>query len=148
MRQKFDVRGGPAIGRKNLPLLREALKAKDLDGFYLPHEDEYQNEYQPEANQRLAWATGFTGSAGSALILQDRAIIYVDGRYAIQIVEQADKDLFEVGKFTPPGPFELISEMDLSGKVIGYDPKLMTPQTAQAASKRPRWRRWASPSAA
>ena len=132
MRQKFDVRGGPAIGRQNLPLLREALKAKELDGFYLPHEDEYQNEYQPEANQRLAWATGFTGSAGSALILQDKAIIYVDGRYAIQIVEQADKDLFEVGKFTPPGPFELISEMDLTGKVIGYDPKLMTPQTAQA----------------
>ena len=132
MRQKFDVRGGPEIGRNNLPLLRETLTAKGLDGFYLPHEDEYQNEYQPEANQRLAWATGFTGSAGAALILADRAIVYVDGRYSIQILEQVDQKLFEIAKFAPPGPFDLIGEMDLKDMVIGYDPKVMTPHTAQA----------------
>ncbi|HBH88923.1 MAG TPA: X-Pro aminopeptidase, partial [Hyphomonadaceae bacterium] len=81
MRQTFDVRGGPEIGRTHLPLLRETMKARGVDGFYLPHEDEYQNEYQPRANQRLTWATGFTGSAGAAFILSDKAIIYVDGRY-------------------------------------------------------------------
>ena len=132
MRQTFDVRGGPEIGRENLPKLRDTLKAKGLDGFYLPHEDEYQNEYQPEANQRLAWATGFTGSAGAALILSDRAIVYVDGRYAIQIKEQVDQSLFDIGKFTPPGPFDLIGAMDLRDQVIGYDPRVMTPHTAQA----------------
>ncbi|MAK60526.1 MAG: X-Pro aminopeptidase [Ponticaulis sp.] len=132
MRQTFDVRGGPEIGRKNLPLLRETLKSKGLDGFYIPHEDEYQNEYQPEANQRLAWATGFTGSAGAAFVLTDTAFIYVDGRYAIQILEQVDQDLFSIEKFAPPGPFDQISELDLSGQVIGYDPRIMTPHTAQA----------------
>lgn len=130
MRQNFEVRGGPSVGRKNLPLLREALSAAGLDGLYVPHEDEYQNEYQPEANQRLAWATGFTGSAGSAFILKDRAIVYVDGRYTIQIQQQVDKAHFEIAKFAPPGPWELISDMDLSGQVIGYDPKLMTPFAA------------------
>ena len=132
MKQKFDVRGGPEIGRTNLPILRETLKAKGLDGFYVPHEDEYQNEYQPEANQRLAWATGFTGSAGAAFILSDTAIVYVDGRYSIQILEQVDQKLFQIAKFTPPGPFDLIGEMNLKDMVIGYDPKIMTPHTAQA----------------
>ena len=132
MRQTFDVRGGPEIGRKNLPILRETLKTKGLDGFYIPHEDEYQNEYQPEANQRLAWATGFTGSAGAAFVLIDQAFIYVDGRYAIQILEQVDQELLQIEKFAPPGPFEQIAELDLTGKVIGYDPRIMTPHTAQA----------------
>tara|TARA_X000000950_G_scaffold289488_1_gene414148 strand:- start:54626 stop:56500 length:1875 start_codon:yes stop_codon:yes gene_type:complete len=132
MRQTFDVRGGPEIGRTHLPLLRDTLNKKGVDGFYLPHEDEYQNEYQPEANQRLAWATGFTGSAGAALILADRAIVYVDGRYSIQILEQVDQDLFEIAAFAPPGPFDLIADMDLAGKVIGYDPRVMSPHTAKA----------------
>jgi Xaa-Pro aminopeptidase len=119
MRQNFKVRGGPSVGRTNLPLLRDVLSADGLDGFYLPHEDEYQNEYQPEANQRLAWATGFTGSAGSALILKDRALVYADGRYAIQIQEQIDKTLFEAARFDPPGPWALIADMDLTGQTIG-----------------------------
>ena len=130
MRQNFKVRGGPSVGRTNLPLLRDVLSADGLDGFYLPHEDEYQNEYQPEANQRLAWATGFTGSAGSALILKDRVLVYADGRYAIQIQEQIDKTLVEAARFDPPGPWALIADMDLSGQTIGYDPRLMTPLAA------------------
>ncbi len=132
MRQTFDVRGGPEIGRTHLPLLRETMKARGVDGFYLPHEDEYQNEYQPEANQRLTWATGFTGSAGAAFILSDKAIVYVDGRYSIQVLEQVDQQLFDIQKFDPPGPFDLIADMDLEGKVIGYDPRVMTPHTAKA----------------
>ena len=55
-----------------------------LDGFVVPHEDEHQNEYLPAANDRLAWATGFTGSAGAAVILKDRAALFVDGRYSLQ----------------------------------------------------------------
>ncbi len=130
MKQSFETRGGPDIGRKNLPLLRTALEAAGLDGLYVPHEDEYQNEYQPEANQRLAWATGFTGSAGGAFVTLDRAWVFADGRYTIQVVEQVDRDLFNIEPFEPPGPWAFIRTLDLSGKTIGYDPKLMTPMTA------------------
>lgn len=130
MRQNFEVRGGPDIGRKNLPRLREVLDAEGLDGLYIPHEDEFQNEYQPEANQRLAWATGFTGSAGSAFVLKDKAWVFADGRYTIQVAEQVDKTLFGIEHFDPPGPWGFISELDLSGLTIAYDPQLMTPSSA------------------
>ncbi len=130
MRQKFDTRGGPEIGRKNLPLLRDAIKADGLDGLYIPHEDEYQNEYQPEANQRLAWATGFTGSAGAAFALLDKAWVFADGRYTIQVAEQVDQSLFGIESFDPPGPWAFIEGLDLSGLTIGYDPQLMTPAAA------------------
>ena len=131
MRQSFDVRGGKSVGRENLPKLRDALAEAELDGFYLPHEDEYQNEYQPEANQRLAWATGFTGSAGAAFILKDKAWIFADGRYTIQVADQAAPELFEIADFAPPGPWGFISELSLSGCTIGYDPRLMTPDAAK-----------------
>ena len=71
MIQNFDVQGGPDFGRRNLPKLRAALKAVKLDGFLIPHEDEYQNEYLPDCNERLMWATGFTGSAGAAVVMTD-----------------------------------------------------------------------------
>ena len=96
MFQSFDVKGGRDVGRRNLPKLRRAIAAAGLDGFLVPHEDEYQNEYLPEANERLAWATGFTGSAGAALVLADRAILFVDGRYTLQAAAQTDPGLIEV----------------------------------------------------
>lgn len=131
MKQNFDVKGGPQIGRENLPKLRAEMAKAGLDGFYVPHEDEYQNEYLPDANERLAWATGFTGSFGSALILQDRAAIFVDGRYTIQGAEQTDHALFERIAIPDPGAFGWLSQQDLSGKSIGYDPALMTPNDVE-----------------
>jgi len=67
--QNFDVQGGPEFGQRNLPKLRQVLEAMKLDGFLVPHEDEYQNEYLPDCNERLMWVSGFTGSAGAAAIL-------------------------------------------------------------------------------
>lgn len=130
MRQKFDVKGGPETGRQNLPLLREELAAQSIDGLYIPHEDEFQNEYQPEANQRLAWATGFTGSAGAAFVTLDKAWVFVDGRYTVQIRDQVDPQLFEIAEFAPPGPWAFLSDLNLAGKTIGYDPQLITPVAA------------------
>ncbi len=127
MKQSFDVRGGPQFGRQNLPLIRDALKDAGLYGFFLPHEDEYQNEYLPDANERLAWATGFTGSAGAALFCVDTAIVFVDGRYTLQAVDQVDASLFQTISLTDPGPFGWMKDQALDGKTIGYDPKLMTP---------------------
>ena len=139
MKQSFDVKGGPQVGRRNLPLLRAQMAVQALDGFYVPHEDEYQNEYLPEANERLAWATGFSGSYGSAFIFTDTATLFIDGRYTIQAADQTDHALFERVAVPDPGPFGWLAAQSLTGKVIGYDPALMTPNDvaimAAAASK-------------
>ena len=127
MKQNFDVKGGPQIGRDNLPKLRAIMATHGLDGFYVPHEDEYQNEYLPDANERLAWVSGFTGSFGSALIMMDRAALFADGRYTIQAADQTDHDLFERVAVPDPGPFGWLAEQDFTGRTIGYDPALMTP---------------------
>jgi len=134
MRQTFDVRGGPQDGRKHLPLLRAEMVKQGLDVFYIPHEDEYQNEYLPDANERLAWATGFTGSAGCAMITADRAVLFVDGRYTLQGGDQTDPSLFEQNVLPAPGPFIWLSEQDFSGKTVGYDPQLMSPNDLKKLS--------------
>lgn len=135
MKQNFDVKGGPQIGRENLPKLRQEMAKQGLDGFYVPHEDEYQNEYLPDANERLAWVSGFTGSFGSALILKGRAAIFVDGRYTIQGADQTDPTLFECVPVPDPGAFGWLGQQDLAGQVIGYDPALMTPNDVAEFSK-------------
>src|ERR1700734_1688528 len=96
MRQSFDETTDRSFGSKHAPLIRQAMAAQGLDGFLVPHEDEHQNEYLPAANDRLAWATGFTGSAGAAVILKDKAAVFVDGRYALQVRDQVDQATFEV----------------------------------------------------
>ncbi|MEL7480660.1 MAG: aminopeptidase P family protein [Pseudomonadota bacterium] len=128
MKQTFDVRGGPAIGRENLPTLRAALTSDAIDFFFVPHEDEYQNEYLPDSNERLAWISGFTGSAGSALIGRTEAILFVDGRYTLQARDQVDLDLFQIEGLPDPGPAGWIRTRDLSGRTIAYDPRLVSPK--------------------
>jgi Xaa-Pro aminopeptidase len=127
MRQNFDVKGGPQLGRKNLPLLRAAMKAQGLDGFYIPHEDEFQNEYLPACNDRLTWATGFTGSAGAAMVFQDTAVIFADGRYTLQVRDQTDRDFLEISGLPDPGPFGWLTGQKRKGETLGYDARLMTP---------------------
>ena len=97
-----------------------------LDGFIVPHEDEHQNEYLPDANERLAWVSGFTGSAGAAIILQDRAVLYADGRYTLQSREQTDPAVFEVKDFHGTSLADEIAGLP-QGAVVGYDPRLVTP---------------------
>ncbi len=127
MRQTYEVIGGPAVGQASLPLLRAALKAQGLDGIYIPHDDEYQNEYLPACYERLAWATGFTGSAGAAFVFLDSAIVFVDGRYTLQVKQQLASGLFTVGDLVDPGPFGWLAKQGMSARKIGYDPKLMSP---------------------
>ena len=134
MKQTFDVRGGPALGRANLPNLREQMRAASIDIFYVPHEDEYQNEYLPDANERLAWVSGFTGSAGAAMITQDQAILFVDGRYTLQAEDQIDPELFDIQGIPEPGPFGWLETQTLPGNFIGYDPKLMSPNDVDRLS--------------
>jgi Xaa-Pro aminopeptidase len=127
--QTYDDPGGPALGRKHLPKLRKALKQAGLDGFITPHEDEWQNEYVPAAYDRLAWLTGFTGSAGAAVVLGDEAAIFTDGRYTLQVRAQVDGALFEYRDLVDGGPAAYIRERAAKGARIGYDPKLHSPDS-------------------
>src|ERR1700712_421063 len=96
MRQTFQDQADPSFGALHLPLIRDAVARQGLDGLLIPHEDEHQNEYLPDANDRLAWATGFTGSAGAAVVLADKAAVFVDGRYTLQVRDQVDQGVFEI----------------------------------------------------
>jgi Xaa-Pro aminopeptidase len=129
--QTYDDPGGPALGRKHLPRLRKALKAAGLDGFIVPHEDEWQNEYVPAAYDRLAWTTGFTGSAGAAVVLGDEAAVFTDGRYTLQVRAQVDGKLFEYRDLVDGGPAGYIRERATKGARIGYDPKLHSPESLE-----------------
>jgi Xaa-Pro aminopeptidase len=127
MRQTFDDHADPSHGAKHLPLIRAQMKRQDLDGFLIPHEDEHQNEYLPDANERLAWATGFTGSAGAAVVLADRAAVFVDGRYTLQARDQVDPALFEALDLVEGGVPAYLEAWAQPGQVIGYDPRLHSP---------------------
>jgi Xaa-Pro aminopeptidase len=127
MRQTFEDAADPAFGRQHTPLIREAMQAQGLDGFLVPHEDEHQNEYLPGANDRLAWATGFTGSAGAAVILKDKAAVFVDGRYVIQVRDQVDAEVFEIRDLVDGGVAGFLREALQPGQRVGYDPRLHSP---------------------
>ena len=127
MRQTFDETTDPSFGEKHTPLIRAAMAEQGLDGFLIPHEDEHQNEYLPAANDRLAWATGFTGSAGAAVILKDRAAVFVDGRYTLQVRDQVDAKLFEIRDLVEGGVPAYLREAAKPGWKIGYDARLHSP---------------------
>ncbi|HEY7852822.1 MAG TPA: aminopeptidase P family protein [Caulobacteraceae bacterium] len=127
MRQTFDETTDPSFGPKHTPLIRQAMAEQALDGFLIPHEDEHQNEYLPAANDRLAWATGFTGSAGAAVILKDAAAIFVDGRYTLQVRDQVDQKLFEIRDLVDGGVPAYLAEAAKPGWTIGYDARLHSP---------------------
>ncbi|MGH6964870.1 MAG: aminopeptidase P family protein [Phenylobacterium sp.] len=127
MRQTFDESTDRSFGPKHVPLIRKAMADQGLDGFVVPHEDEHQNEYLPAANDRLAWATGFTGSAGAAVILKDKAAVFVDGRYTLQVRDQVDQGTFEIRDLVEGGVPAYLEDATGKGQAIGYDPRLHSP---------------------
>src|ERR1700677_4632490 len=134
MRQSFDESADPTFGPLHTPLIRQKMAEQALDGFLVPHEDEHQNEYLPAANDRLAWATGFTGSAGAAVILKDKAAIFVDGRYALQVRDQVDQKLFEVRDLVEGGVPAYLETALGRGQTVGYDPRLHSPDALDRLS--------------
>ncbi|HYF22251.1 MAG TPA: aminopeptidase P family protein [Caulobacteraceae bacterium] len=127
MRQTFDETTDRSFGSRHLPRVRAQLERLGLDGFLVPHEDEHNNEYLPEANDRLAWLTGFTGSAGAAVVLKDKAAVFVDGRYTLQVRDQVDESLFEIRDLVEGGVPAYLESVPGTGAVIGYDPRLHSP---------------------
>ncbi len=111
--------------------LRAVLKEAGVEGFIIPRADEYQGEYVPASAERLKWLTGFTGSAGFAIVLMDRAVVMSDGRYSIQIKQQVDATLFETADSTKTSAAEWLS-IHAKGQTIGLDSRLHTPREVKA----------------
>ena len=114
----------PASAR--LAALRAELMAHGLDGFVVPRADEHQGEYVAGRAERLAWITGFTGSAGLAVVLLDKAAVFVDGRYTLQVSEEVDADAFERLHLVEDPHDRWIAEHLPPGGKLGYDPWLHT----------------------
>jgi Xaa-Pro aminopeptidase len=112
---------------EKLAALRAQFAAKGISGYLIPHDDEYKCEYLPANAERLAWLTGFTGSAGAAAVLEDKALALTDGRYTIQIRQQVDGGLYEIGDSGKTGPGDWLAASAAPGSVIGYDPRLHSP---------------------
>jgi Xaa-Pro aminopeptidase len=126
MFQDFDDESDPALARERVARLREWLAAQGLDGFIVPRADEHQGEYVPARSERLKWLTGFSGSAGVAIVLKDRAIIFVDGRYTLQVRDQTDPEVFTIDSLIDNPPPKWIKANLGKGARLGFDPWLHT----------------------
>ena len=126
MFQSFDVTSTPQFGRERVEALRARFADLGIDGFLVPRADEYQGEYVPACAERLSWLTGFTGSAGQALVTKGQAIVFVDGRYVTQLAEQVDPAVFTGGDLVGEPPHKWISGHAHKGFRLGIDPWLHT----------------------
>ncbi|MUK92382.1 M24 family metallopeptidase [Aliivibrio fischeri] len=115
--------------------LRTWLVQQDFDALIIPHEDEFLGEYIPEHNERLHWVTGFTGSAGAAVITKEKAAIFVDGRYTVQVRKQVPADVFEYRHLHEEPLLEWIKDSLTSGSKVAIDPRMHTAQWLKTASK-------------
>jgi Xaa-Pro aminopeptidase len=129
--QSFAAIGDASGGRERAAALREDLMRRGLDGFIVPRADEHQNEYVPACAERLLWLTGFSGSAGTAVVLMDRAAIFVDGRYTLQAPEQVDTTVFAPLSVVDEPPAGWIEKHLKRGGRLGYDPWLHTPDAVE-----------------
>jgi Xaa-Pro aminopeptidase len=133
--QSFEDRGERAAGGSRVAALRAELGRRGLDGFIVPRADRYQNEYVPPCAERLAWLTGFTGSAGVAIVLADRAVVFVDGRYLVQVREELDSAIFSVAHLVDEPPAAWIETNLPADAKLGYSPWLHTVEGAERLGK-------------
>jgi len=126
MFQSFDVTSTPQFGRERVEGLRAAFDGLGIDAFLVPRADEYQGEYVPASAERLAWLTGFTGSAGIALVTRSVAVVFVDGRYTTQLAAQVDPAVFTGGDLVGEPPHLWLPKHGSRGLRLGIDPWLHT----------------------
>ncbi len=129
--QSFENSSNPANGAARVAALRAELGRLGLDGFIVPRADCHQGEYVPPGDERLAWLTGFTGSAGLAIVLRDAAAIFVDGRYTLAVRDQVDVDVVTPVAIAETKPDvwlgRHLGQCSGAGGRLGYDPWLTTP---------------------
>ncbi|MGQ4273139.1 aminopeptidase P family protein [Terrihabitans sp. B22-R8] len=128
--QDFEDHGGPAHCAARIAALRAELERRGVQGFLVPRADAHQNEYVPPSEERLAWLTGFTGSAGFAVVLRERAALFVDGRYTVQAREQIDTLVIEPVELARTSPSDWLKE-NAHGLRIGFDSWLHTAEAIE-----------------
>ena len=111
--------------------MRDELARQNLSGFIVPHADEFQNEYTPDCAERLGWLTGFSGSAGTAIILENQGAIFVDGRYVLQVKAEVHPDCFVSYHSAETSASEWLETSLKPGLKLGYDPWLHTPHEVE-----------------
>ncbi|KQW22077.1 X-Pro aminopeptidase [Afipia sp. Root123D2] len=129
-----DPEGGVALAAR-LAALREEIARRRLTGFIVPRADSQQNEYVPPSEERLAWLSGFTGSAGLAIVLAQQAAIFVDGRYTLQAAHQVDTAVWQVESLIDPPPESWLTSHLTADDRIGFDPWLHTTAAAERLAK-------------
>src|ERR1700723_1343899 len=125
----FQTFEEPATGvalTARLSALRDELARRNLTGFVVPRADQQQNEYVPPSEERRAWLTGFTGSAGLAIVLAREAAVFVDGRYTLQAAKQVDTKAWAVESLVDPPPETWLAQHLSPGDRLGFDPWLPT----------------------
>jgi len=126
MYQDFNTRGGPRNVAKRVKNLRAELKTRGVDALLIPHTNQFQSEYLPEQDERLLWLTGFSGSAGSAVLTAKKSALFVDGRYTIQAAGETNTKIFDICDLIKNGPPKWIPDNLVKGQVLGIDPALHT----------------------
>src|SRR5438477_4576930 len=114
-----------------LSAFREELARRKLTGFVIPRADQQQNEYVAPSEERLGWLTGFTGSAGMAIVLTEEAAVFVDGRYTLQASKQVDHKAWSVEPLADPPPENWLARHLIAGDRLGFDPWLHTSAAAE-----------------
>ncbi len=115
--------------------LRSQMAERGLAALVIPRADEYLGEYLPPHNERMCWASDFTGSAGAVIVLADRAAVFADGRYTVQVRAQVDADHFEIHHLIETPPVRWLSEQLEAGAKVGYDPRMHSLNWKKAAEK-------------
>ncbi|MBN8981401.1 MAG: aminopeptidase P family protein [Rhizobiales bacterium] len=133
--QTFEEPEGGVALTARLSAFREELVRRGLTGFVVPRADSQQNEYVAPSEERLAWLTGFTGSAGMAAVLPLKAAVFVDGRYTLQAAKQVDAAAWEVASLIDPPPEMWLAENLNAGDRLGFDPWLHTSAAAEKLAK-------------
>ena len=129
--QTFEEPEGGVALTARLAALREELARRKLTGFVIPRADQQQNEYVAPSEERLAWLTGFTGSAGMAVVLTKEAAVFVDGRYTLQAAKQVDGKAWSVEPLVDPPPETWLEQHLVAGDRLGFDPWLHTSAAAE-----------------
>jgi len=132
--QVFEDAAEPEKAAARLAALRQRMEALGLDYLVVPRADAFQNEYLPESEERLAWLTGFTGSAGLLIVPAAegaRAVLFVDGRYTLQAARQVDEAVIEVVPIAEARPAQWLRERLREGQVAGVNPWLLTQEAAE-----------------
>jgi Xaa-Pro aminopeptidase len=129
--QTFDEPESGVALTARLAAFREELARRKLTGFVVPRADQQQNEYVAPSEERLAWLTGFTGSAGMAIVLTFEAAVFVDGRYTLQAAKQVDNKAWRVESLVDPPPESWLTKHLTAGDRLGFDPWLHTSAAAE-----------------